>query len=65
MNFDLKDKALLKASALVGYCQSADPVALKDDEVRERWILHLEDYAGACGGAINKVFADPTDEQSK
>lgn len=54
---DRKDRAIFKASALVGYCESADADALKDEAVRERWIKRLQEYAAATGSAISDVWA--------
>lgn len=54
---DAKDKALLKASALVGYCESADHDALDDDGVRARWLKSLRVYAEGTGTAISEVWA--------
>lgn len=57
MMMDIKDRALLKAIALVGYCESADAKALSDDEVRQRWLERLKVYAEGVGHAIADTWA--------
>lgn len=59
MTYDKKDKAIVKASALVGYCQSAPDLLRAGTPELEQWIIRLQQYAEGAGQAISAVYSEP------
>lgn len=55
----MKDKALIKAAGLVGYCESANADMLENFTVREAWISGLLEYADNAGKAIIAAYSEP------
>lgn len=51
-------KALMKASALVGYCQAAKSIQFATPESLNAWANGLLEYADATGEAIAAVWAE-------
>lgn len=65
--FDAKDRVIILAASLCGYCDSADHEALEDDDVRERWLEGLDSVKERLGEAIDTLHGDkpaPTQLQS-
>lgn len=65
MTFDKRDAAIISASALVGYCQSAPGLLICVDreegrKALENWINGLSSRATATAAAIDAVFAETT-----
>jgi hypothetical protein len=69
MSFDKKDKALVAASGLAGYCQSyptqfrvmSDP----DRAMLERWYEGLNKRTDTLLEALDAVYNDSTDESKE
>lgn len=55
MSFDKRDLAIMSASALVGYCQSARGGGW-DAEAMKQWFLGLRARADATGKTIDAVY---------
>lgn len=54
---DVRYRALLKASVLVGYCDSADFDLLKDPAALSRWLKGLKVHVEATGHALADTWA--------
>lgn len=58
---DSKTKALLKASALVGYCESVKGMQFDSPEGLQKWLERLFKYTEATGLAIAAIWAEPSE----
>lgn len=56
--YDKKDKALIAASALVGYCMSADFLLTVENAQLDKWIKGLAEKANCVGNRIAEVWSD-------
>lgn len=67
MSFNKKDRAIIAASALVGYCHSVptrfSAISDEDQAVLQRWIDGLAVRTRAAATAIDEVFTEPTASQ--
>lgn len=72
MTWDEKDKALLSASRLVGFCQSIRSPAIIDVHgtrsdtvcVTEAWVDGLRRYTSECAEAIDRALNESNGGQS-
>jgi hypothetical protein len=67
MSWDAKDKALLQASALVGFCESAYSLSInvaseEDSIVLKKWLAALSEYSRKTAALIDKAH-ESTDGQ--
>lgn len=60
MTWDKKDRALIKASSLSGYCRSAPDMLTAELSDRKSWVDGLLEYAQATEIAIDDVFNEET-----
>lgn len=56
MNQDIKDIAIVKASALVGYCQSGKDIQFASTESMEAWFRRLMHYVEATAHALDAAY---------
>lgn len=54
MPFNKREKAILEANALIGYCRSASWVRSAPKERLEAWLDGLEKMANQCADAIDQ-----------
>lgn len=69
MGFDKKDEAIIKASALVGYCESVPTrftmLTEQDRAILQKWIDGLLFRAKATGDAISHCWSETSDGETK
>lgn len=66
MTWDEKDRALLAASALIGYCRFVSSLRVSCRDEREmvmldRWMKRLIEYADRAATSIDAALGDTTD----
>lgn len=59
MSWDKKDKALIAASALVGYCMSAEFLLTVENAQTEKWVKGLAEKANIVGNRMADIWAEP------